>query len=376
MFNDFKGKNPDYQCSTDLYRRILREMNISFTRLGHEECEECEKFKNHGHAEDSIVVECKVCQNYSSHKYKYTSAREMYQIDADLKRIKDDVCYSADLQKVIMLPRMEEFKICLFTPRIIVFNESFVPLGKKSDIKPIAALWHEGIAGRKKEEIISSFYTFFLLNRDARIITLWLDNCSAQNKNWCLLSFIVYIVNSSNVKCEEVHIKYFEPGHTYMSADSFHHQVEQSMKNKKIYDFDDFTNCVKLTNSENVIVKNLNISDFFYWPDLSSQVKIKKCEPRPYLNTMVKISAVRGSYTLKYWTDFKSERGHDLDFLKVNTLKNGMSLPREHNEARGIPNEKKASILKHLCPLMDKNRRLFWENLKETNVNDLNESFD
>nr|CAI5832340.1 unnamed protein product [Callosobruchus analis] len=82
-------------------------------------------------------------------------------------------------------------------PRIIVFNESFVPVGKAKCTKRLAVLWHEGVAKRNKEEIISAFYTFFRKNRDVEHITIWLDNCSAQNKNWALFSFFVYIVNCS-----------------------------------------------------------------------------------------------------------------------------------------------------------------------------------
>ena len=40
-------------------------------------------------------------------------------------------------------------------------------------------------------------------------------------------------------------LKYFEPGHTFMSADSFHHQVEQKMqKKKRLEDFQDFVDIV------------------------------------------------------------------------------------------------------------------------------------
>jgi hypothetical protein len=63
-----------------------------------------------------------------------------------------------------MLPRLDMFKAVLFTKRIVVFNESFVPLGTggESHCVPYAALWHEAIAGRKKENLISTFQ-FFLL---------------------------------------------------------------------------------------------------------------------------------------------------------------------------------------------------------------------
>lgn len=168
MFRDFQEQHKEFHCSNDLYRLVLKEMNISFTRLGHEECEDCTTFKNHGHGEENINTECDCCQKYLNHKNKYTRARKAYTIDAEKGENNDEVFFSADLQKVIMLPRMEEFKICIFTPRIIAFNESFVPLGKKSKNKPIATLWHEVIAGRKKEEIISTIYNFFLLNRHAK----------------------------------------------------------------------------------------------------------------------------------------------------------------------------------------------------------------
>lgn len=151
-----------------------------------------------------------------------------------------------------MLPRMDMFKSAVFTRRIIAFNESFVPLGNQSNelLKPIAVVWHEATSGRKKEDIISAFHAFFLQCCDANTITVWLDNCSAQNKNWALFCYLLYIVNSSEIAANLIEFKYFEPGHTFMSADNFHHQVEKSLKKAgKVYDFHDFCTCVQEANS-------------------------------------------------------------------------------------------------------------------------------
>ena len=42
-----------------------------------------------------------------------------------------------------------------------------------------------------------------------------------------------------------VTLKYSEPGHTFMSHDNFHHQVEQRMRQKKnVEDFQDFVDVV------------------------------------------------------------------------------------------------------------------------------------
>ena len=43
-----------------------------------------------------------------------------------------------------------------------------------------------------------------------------------------------------------VTLKYFEPGHTFMSADSFHALCEREMKTKNnIYDFNDYRSCIE-----------------------------------------------------------------------------------------------------------------------------------
>ena len=56
------------------------------------------------------------------------------------------------------------------------------------------------------------------------------------------------INNNENYKLEVITIKYFEPGHTYMSADSFHHAVEQEIRRKRnLLDFKDFEDTTNAT---------------------------------------------------------------------------------------------------------------------------------
>lgn len=187
-----------------------------------------------------------------------------------------------------MLPRLEMFITVIFTNRLTVYNESFVPVGKKQkNCKPFAALWHEALFGRNKEQIISTCYNFFKSKRDVSKITIWLDNCAAQNKNWSFFSFLVYIVNSDEIIASEIEIKYFEPGHTFMAADSFHHNVELAMKRmKKIYDFHDFVQAVQNA-TRGTEVFSMKLENFFSWEDYSSQYKLSRMNPRPYLQNMV-----------------------------------------------------------------------------------------
>ncbi|CAG9773283.1 unnamed protein product [Ceutorhynchus assimilis] len=193
-------------------------------------------------------------------------------------------------------------------------------------------VWHEALSGRSKEDIISASYAFFLDNRDAENIILWLDNCAAQNKNWTFFSFCVYLVNSADVALNTLTLKYFEPGHTFMSADSFHHQVEKSLKQmKKVYDFGDYKDAVQKANSSKVKLIEMKINNFFNWEDKSSQYKLSKINPRPY--------------------------------LIAKHQKNGLEKPKCKTVCRGISQARKDTLINRLRGIIPITRINFWKNL-------------
>lgn len=228
MHDKFKKKYPYIKCSYYLYRRIVsNELNISFTKLGHEQCETCEEYTLHVKSVP-LCDSCELCEEYEIHKMKYTESRGEYYKQRKLNTEKKGH-FSGDMEKVIMLPRLEMFKTNIFSTRLSAYNDTFAPLGGSQynppSSKPVAVLWHEGISGRCKEDIISAFYKFLIHKRDLEELDMWLDNCSSQNKNWALLCFLVYIINSNLIEAHTIRFNYFEPGHTFMAADSFHYQV-------------------------------------------------------------------------------------------------------------------------------------------------------
>lgn len=187
MHGDFISRYGNV-CSYEKYRTVARKMNISVVKLGHEECEGCEEFNMHSntHNKENLDDSCEICKKWKRHIDRAKNSRNLYNCDKEKDEDLTSIIYCADMEKVIMLPRLDMFKSAIFTHRIIAYNESFVPVGKKQKhSKPFAAVWHEALFGRTKDELISTFYQFFLAKR----ITLWLDNCTAQNKNWSLFSF-------------------------------------------------------------------------------------------------------------------------------------------------------------------------------------------
>ena len=47
LFDDFKERHPEIKVSYDRYKKEVARMNISFVKLGEEECEDCIMYENH-----------------------------------------------------------------------------------------------------------------------------------------------------------------------------------------------------------------------------------------------------------------------------------------------------------------------------------------
>ena len=108
-----------------------------------------------------------------------------------------------------MLPRLPGLKKVIFTRRVILFHETFAPLGGAQN-RCHMARGNCGVAMKKTSLVhtpkLSTIY------RDYEHFVFWADNCAAQNKNWTLFSALLYEVNQSSNNCQSVTMKYFEKG--------------------------------------------------------------------------------------------------------------------------------------------------------------------
>ena len=172
-----------------------------------------------------------------------------------------------------MLPRLPGIKTAVYTRRIVLYHETFAPLVPSKEVvkkwkedkvmrcklKPLGMIWHEGIQGRNDEDVTSTVIKFLHHSqyRDASVIVTWADNCVGQLKNWTLYAALILEVNR-HPNIQKISIKYFEKGHTFMSADSFHAQVEKEMR-KRLYDFNVFEGGV----SKSGVAVEMKAEDFF-----------------------------------------------------------------------------------------------------------------
>ena len=379
MFEDFQAKNPNFKCSMETYRKAVSAANISFAQPDSDICDECAYYE---HADKTEENEAKSVR----HKSMAHKARQAYRVDSETVWPNGTVVYAADLQKVLLLPVLRDLKSCIFTSRLVIFNETFARMGKdiRSDKKNFLLVWDESIAGRKKEDIASAYHTIIDHHRDADTFIFWLDNCSAQNKNWTLYSMLLMLVNSTRESPSEITLKYLVPGHTHMLADSVHGQIEKRLRRTgDTYDLNDLIDVMDLSGKHNKVFP-LQINHFRDWPN--NIVARTKRNQLPLLSDIVQARFVRGDERLFYKTDLEGEEVA-ADVLKKAAAFKKKTSPRKPHHAkaanskltfddkipptrsipRGIAVLKKKKILANLAPRMPSNRRAFWQNLPESN---------
>ena len=242
MYSYFKESYQNIKCSIDTYRRRVKKKNISFPKLGEEECEDCQANIVHqckanllitgnltGMSIESHISNvqpgiCEVCDDWILHIKRAKTSRIEYRKDADTYPPEKIYFVSADMQKIIMLPHLPVVKTAVFTCRITMYHETFAPLILSKEVKkqwkkdkkrlrklePVGMIWDEGIQGRCSEDVGSNVVKFLHHPdyRNAEQIVIWADNCVCQLKNWTMFSAMVYEVN--NYYVSKVSIKYFE----------------------------------------------------------------------------------------------------------------------------------------------------------------------
>lgn len=368
MYADF-SENGSGQIHYSTYQKIVNNMNISFAKLGEEECETCEAYRLHEHDKEGAgplpevdpkkleerqlpppITTCTKCHDWAAHIVKAGIGRNLYREDA---KKTDQLVYAADLEKVIMLPRLPGNKTAIFTRRIIVFNETFAPVGGHGT--PLGYLWHEGIRGRNDEDISSTYIKFLSQLGDAPSVIIWADNCTAQNKNWTLYSALLHYVNQVN-PLKSVTLRYFEKGHTFMAADSFHKDVEGAMRHmKKMYDFDDFVECV---NKHGKAVE-MKPTEFSLYKNHLSRGKDTKF---PHLSEIVECSFKEGSTKLFWKTSFAEPSYSQGEFVQKKYRKfiAAHEVVESHLGPRGVNKQKQKDIVDKLSSVFPQEKLQFW----------------
>ena len=132
---------------------------------------------------------------------------------------------------------------------------------------------HEAIAGSNAPDGASAMVSF-IENPPVGIneIIFWMDNCSAQNNNWCLF-LAMLVVQNEEVGPNTVIFEYLERGRTCMRADAIHGCTGKKLKKQSVFTFDHLLGSIESC-SRKIKCLPLAIENFSHW-GLSSRARCR-----------------------------------------------------------------------------------------------------
>ncbi|CAH1995862.1 unnamed protein product [Acanthoscelides obtectus] len=167
--------------------------------------------------------------HYDSHVAKKEQARSEKEQDKQ-EAISSEAgnskyVYTMDLQAVLLCP-FTQASAMYYKQKLKVHNQTFFNLNNK-DVS--CYLWHEGNGGLDSDVFVSILVKFLneeIERQSPKVIILWSDGCTYQNRNVNLSNGLLEIAMEKNIIIEQ---KYLEVGHTQMEVDSVHSVIERKL---------------------------------------------------------------------------------------------------------------------------------------------------
>lgn len=311
MHHDYNEKHNPVAYST--YFHVFKSLNIGFDSPTQDECPKCKENKIHKNSiqNNHVEIECNECINFEAHHNLYKSARKEYKLDNKKENGPNSLIYCVDMQKVLIIPKMST-KNSFFVSRMVVFNETFAPMGKNGgEQKNHCVLWNESITGRNAADVTSSYLKIIINSkREVTEFIFWADNCAAQNKNFILFSSMLTIINQPWGPTK-ICLKYFEPGHSFMKADSIHGQIGKKWKAEgEILDMNDLIKIIENANEQNLVTL-MEPHDFYNFENKCH--KRTKNKEIPYLDELKVAEFRKGKKISKHFLSFNCK--HFLAFF-------------------------------------------------------------
>ena len=359
MYNDYKSRVGDAAPAYNTYRKIFRERKISFGVPLADQCPECLIHENHKRARENgedqgCSDDCHDCAVATEHLFRIINARTMIREDA--KNIPEDTdVFTVDMQKVILLPKLTT-KETVFTSRVICYNETFARLSSGTDL---CVLWHEAIAGRNAEQVASAYIKAVKLSGKKHII-FWVDNCTAQNKNWTLFTALLMCVNQPDGP-ESLTIRFLETGHTHMRADAIHGNIGRRLKKEsEIICFDDLVDLCRQS-GQDIEVCTMEFSDFFKFQN-HARNNTKKYQ-KPKMANIKEVIFTKGKDRMEIREGFFIGPMLESDFIANVRKPQLYTMPPRETAPRGITSKKRDGIIQILRTNSQQDAKKFYETI-------------
>lgn len=260
-----KEISPKKPQSLDRYRRVFNtEYNIGFKLPCEDTCRVCDGYQNDPDNPQFIL-----------HKRRAQAAYDMYTKNKEDSSLDDSdtVVITMDLEQALPTPHIRTETV-FYLRQLWTYNFGVHVCNNNHGIM---CVWGEHVASRGADEIVSCLMKVMphleSYNKDHLIV--WSDSCYGQNKNFSVMCFWQYVLQTTNFK--KVTHRFFVPGHSFMASDSDFALVEKRKKFETVYTCEQWADVIKTAKVKNPFhVTYMTKEDFLDFTNLTSSFTNRK----------------------------------------------------------------------------------------------------
>ncbi|XP_063229450.1 uncharacterized protein LOC134534793 [Bacillus rossius redtenbacheri] len=283
MYNLFKDKNPDINCSYQFFIKFFNEnFSLSFGRPQVDCCCTCEELKlkiKSPHINEA-AKRCAAAE-LMIHRRRAKKFYNELKKERDCKTEPHVLSICMDYLQNIQLPRIpvqETFYMRQLTVNVCCIH----------NIKEHSAmlyLYHEGTANKGPNEVCSLLTDYLnTVPPEIKEIRIFSDNCSGQNKNHSLARLLLALTQTGRFN----KIEQFFPirGHSFLPCDRDFPMIKRQLrKHDRLYSLREITELViKSSNNNKFIVTHVKSEHIFdyknWWPQYYKKSVVSE-ETRP-----------------------------------------------------------------------------------------------
>lgn len=220
--------------SYDFFSRYFSlNYNMSFGHPRTDTCQLCDLLKNQINFETDEVKKSKLISEKELHVEKAELFYEDLKKYQAMSKVMENKCevLAFDYQQNMPLPHVPAGDV-FYKRQLWVYN--FCIFSGRTG-KSYFYMYNEVVAKKGKNEVISFINHFFnnYLDRGVDTVYIFSDNCSAQNKNHCLVQYLYTVAKKKEYGISTIIHRYPEPGHSFLPCDRNFGLIEKQKRRQE-----------------------------------------------------------------------------------------------------------------------------------------------
>ena len=229
IYDEFKKNNINWKVSRSFFISELNKFNVKIYVPKKDTCSTCDEVnaKLKSKLDEKTRIALKTADE--NHKDRAKVARELLNGKTNESKNSDNkvLVFTFDLQRTLPLPYINT-SVTFYKRQLWLYN---LGINLRCKNKGFMFIWNESEGKRGSNEIMSCIYDFLMNSislANYEKIHTFSDGCAGQNRNKTMISFMSYIVETTNIS-EWTH-SFMESGHSFLPNDTDFGRIERAKK--------------------------------------------------------------------------------------------------------------------------------------------------